>query len=50
MRLPTDEERETYNEREYDIEQSACFDCVDSEACLFAFDLYCFDGECLANK
>lgn len=31
-------------------EASVCCNCVAKDACPFAFDPYCQDGECLAGK
>ena len=39
-------------DREKDIHRSdfTCEGCHDSETCVYAFDLYCTNGDCLAEK
>ena len=48
--MKTDNMEEIFDEAGCDIDDCTCNDCSDKETCIYAFDLYNTNGDCLAEK
>ena len=48
--MEKDEMREAFEERGYNIADCTCSECDIRRDCIYAFDLYNTNGDCLAAK